>query len=248
MSTSETPPSGSDQPAETEPIPAPAPPAPEAAETMAWPPATATAAAPGGPKPPRSERFRGWLGNLTPLAAGAFAVLLLLVGFGAGALVVHAGQDSNSQQAPFGHRDGFGPGQRGPEGQQGQQRRPGQQGQQGQPGQQGQRNGPGQRQQDPQAPNGAGGAFGGGFGAATAGTIVSVDGSTMTVRTASGANVKVTISSNTAIRITNSGTASDLKAGARVVVVGQNSNGSVAARSVTSGSAIPAPGGSAQPS
>ncbi len=122
-------------------------------------------------------------------------------------------------------------------GQQGQPGQPGRRNQQGQPGQE---SGTGQ-QQNQQGP----GAFAGGFGAATAGTIVSVDGDTMTVRTAAGSTVKVTLSSSTAIRLTNTGAPSDLKAGARVLVLGPNNNGTVAARSVTSGSAIAAPGGSA---
>lgn len=261
MSTPETPSSGGEQPADTEPAQtepaqtepiatqpaAPAPPAPAApepapavatappgSEAMGWPPAAA--AAPSGPGRSRTERFQGWLGGLAPLAVGAFALLLLLVGFGAGALVVHAGQ-GDSKQMPFGRHGGFGPGQRGPGGQQAQPGQPGQRNQQSQPGQ---RNGTGQ-QQNQQGP----GAFAGGFGAATAGTIVSVDGDTMTVRTAAGSTVKVTLSSSTAIRITNSGAPSDLKAGARVLVLGPNTNGTVAARSVTSGSAIATPGGSA---
>ena len=204
--------------------------------------APVAAAVPSGPTRSRTERFHGWLGGLAPLAVGGFALLLLLVGFGAGALVVHAGQ-SDSKQVPFGRHGGFGPGQRGPDGQQAQPGQPGQPGQQGrrnQQGQPGQQSGTGQ-QQNQQGPS----AFAGGFGAATAGTIVSVDGDTMTVRTAAGSTVKVTLSSSTAIRLTNTGAPSDLKAGARVLVLGPNNNGTVVARSVTSGSAIAAPGGSA---
>jgi hypothetical protein len=205
----------------TAPVPAPpppppptpaAPPAAPGSETLAWPPA-----GPHQPRPGRGNRFRRWLGTLTPLSAGLLAVVLLAVGFGAGALVGRHHGAAERRVAP-GLRH-LGPGARpGPPGGPNRQAPPGFGGGTG---------------------RGSGGGFGGGFGgavgSATTGTVASVDGSTMTVRTANGATVTVRISGSTTIRITSNGSVSDLKPGARVIVVGPSSNGSVSARSITTG-------------
>jgi hypothetical protein len=227
MTTPQTPPTSGAEPPEQQTAPAPAPPPPPGP-----PPAVPPAAA--APPPARASRIHGWLGTLTPLSAGLAAFILLVIGFGAGAIVVHS-SDSGSNHAPAGGREGMRSGQFGQPG--------------GQPGQPGQRQRPDRQGTAAGGPSVSGPSVGGpnaargGFGNVTAGTIVSVDGNTMTVRSANGATVKVTISGSTSIRLSQTGSTSDLKAGAPVVVVGPNSDGTVSARSVTSGNGITALGG-----
>lgn len=81
-------------------------------------------------------------------------------------------------------------------------------------------------------PGGAGGA-GSGF---TAGTIVSVDGSTITLKTTDGSTVKVTTKSDTSVTTTSTSKVTDLAAGDTISVVGTTgSDGSVTATRVTEG-------------
>lgn len=80
---------------------------------------------------------------------------------------------------------------------------------------------------------GAGGFAGGGF---TAGTIVSITGSTIVVKTQDGTEKTVTTTDSTKVTKTTASTLADLKAGETVTVIGQaGSNGDVAATSVAEG-------------
>jgi ferric-dicitrate binding protein FerR (iron transport regulator) len=80
---------------------------------------------------------------------------------------------------------------------------------------------------------GGGGAAGGGF---TAGTIESIDGSTITLKLADGSTVKVTSSSATTVTKAATATVSALKAGESITVVGtKDASGNVTATSVSEG-------------
>ncbi|ADJ42313.1 hypothetical protein AMES_0491 [Amycolatopsis mediterranei S699] len=77
-----------------------------------------------------------------------------------------------------------------------------------------------------------GGGYRGGRG--TTGTIDHVDGTTVYVKTAQGADVKVSTSDSTTVGVTQQGKLSDLKPGATVVVQGQaGDDGTVAAQAIT---------------
>jgi hypothetical protein len=87
---------------------------------------------------------------------------------------------------------------------------------------------------------GAGGTGGvaGGFGNFTAGTIQSMDGSTITIKEQDGTVVKVTTSGTTTVTTTTKSSVSKLKSGQTVVVRGaKDSSGSVAATSISEGAA-----------
>lgn len=79
------------------------------------------------------------------------------------------------------------------------------------------------------------GAGVGGFGGrGTAGQVVSLDGSTLTIRDSQGTEVRVTLQGSTAVSRTVPGSAGDLTQGAAVTVAGQRgSDGSVAATAIT---------------
>jgi len=77
-----------------------------------------------------------------------------------------------------------------------------------------------------------GGGFRGGRG--TTGTVDRVDGTTVYVKTAQGADVKVSTSDSTTVGVTQQGKLADLKPGATVVVQGQaGEDGTVAAQAIT---------------
>ncbi|MEV6441946.1 hypothetical protein [Amycolatopsis sp. NPDC051716] len=77
-----------------------------------------------------------------------------------------------------------------------------------------------------------GGGFRGGRG--TTGTVDHVDGTTVYVKTAQGADVKVSTSDSTTVGVTQQGKLADLKPGATVVVQGQaGSDGTVTAQAIT---------------
>jgi hypothetical protein len=77
-----------------------------------------------------------------------------------------------------------------------------------------------------------GGGLRGGRG--TTGTVDHVDGTTVYVKTAQGADVKVSTSDSTTVGVTQQGKLSDLKPGATVVVQGQaGSDGTVTAQAIT---------------
>ncbi|WP_394771723.1 hypothetical protein [Lacisediminihabitans sp.] len=83
------------------------------------------------------------------------------------------------------------------------------------------------------AGGGAGGFAGGGF---TAGTIVSVSGNTIVVKSQDGTEKTVTTTGSTRVTKTTKSTVADLKAGETVTVIGQTgSNGDVTATSVAEG-------------
>ena len=83
------------------------------------------------------------------------------------------------------------------------------------------------------AGQGAAGGFRGGRGGTT-GTVDRVDGSTVYVKTAQGAEVAVSTSDSTTVGLTQPGKLTDLKPGASVVVQGQAAeDGSVAAQAIT---------------
>lgn len=87
-----------------------------------------------------------------------------------------------------------------------------------------------------QAGTGAGQQGGGGFrgGRGTTGTVDHVDGTTVYLKTAQGADVKVSTSDSTTVGVTQPGKLADLKPGATVVVQGQpGSDGTVAAQAIT---------------
>ena len=87
---------------------------------------------------------------------------------------------------------------------------------------------------------GAGGAAGGGAagGGVTSGTVVSVKGDTVVLKTASGSDVTVTTSSTTSVTKSATSSVSALKAGETVTAIGQtDSSGNVTATTVAEGSA-----------
>lgn len=69
----------------------------------------------------------------------------------------------------------------------------------------------------------------------TFGTVVSVDGTTVTVKTQDGKTVKVETSSDTDITVTDKGTVDDLSKGDTVVVNGETDGDKVDAESITEG-------------
>lgn len=69
----------------------------------------------------------------------------------------------------------------------------------------------------------------------TFGTVVSVDGTTVTVKTQDGKTVKVETSSDTDITVTDKGTVDDLAKGDTVVVNGETKDDKVTAESITEG-------------
>jgi len=96
-----------------------------------------------------------------------------------------------------------------------------------------------------------GGAAGGGNGNArggfTAGSIVSNDGSTITIKMNDGSTKFVLYSGSTTIRKSAEGTSADLVAGENVVVTGSaNSDGSITATQIQLGGLPGGPGGGGQ--
>jgi hypothetical protein len=96
-----------------------------------------------------------------------------------------------------------------------------------------------------------GGAAGGGNGNArggfTAGSIVSNDGSTITIKMNDGSTKFVLFSGSTTIRKSAEGTSADLVAGENVVVTGSaNSDGSITATQIQLGGLPGGPGGGGQ--
>jgi hypothetical protein len=96
-----------------------------------------------------------------------------------------------------------------------------------------------------------GGARGGGNGNAgggfTAGSIVSNDGSTITIKMNDGSTKFVLYSGSTTIRKSAEGTSADLVAGENVVVTGSaNSDGSITATQIQLGGLPGGPGGGGQ--
>ncbi|MBP2472632.1 hypothetical protein JOF53_001504 [Crossiella equi] len=81
----------------------------------------------------------------------------------------------------------------------------------------------------PQAPGGGGGARGG-----TVGTVDRVEGDTLYLKTANGTEVRVKISADTPVNLTEPGKVADLKPGDSVSVQGERAqDGSVTARQLT---------------
>jgi hypothetical protein len=79
-----------------------------------------------------------------------------------------------------------------------------------------------------------GSGFRGTGGRGTTGTVDRVDGTTVYVKTAQGADVKVSTSDSTTVGVTQQGKLADLKPGATVVVQGQaGSDGTVTAQAIT---------------
>jgi Domain of unknown function (DUF5666) len=91
----------------------------------------------------------------------------------------------------------------------------------------------------PQAGEGPGtGQLSGNRGGLTAGTITSIDGSTITVKLADGSTVKVTTSDSTAVTKTSKAKVSDLATGDTITVIGQaDSSGNVTATRISEGDA-----------
>ena len=103
-------------------------------------------------------------------------------------------------------------------------------------------------------PGGAG--FAGGPGRGTRGTIASIDGSTLTVKTATG-TAKVTTSSATAVSASSAGSLSSVSAGDHLLVIGSTSGSTVTATSIidrgsaatsTANAGAPGGGGGGAPS
>ena len=102
----------------------------------------------------------------------------------------------------------------------------------------------------PQGPPGGpwpGGATGGSAGQATlgptavAGTVLDVNGDTLTIRTFSGETVSIHVSSTTHVRKSQAGSIEDLAAGASIIVIGQPDGlGGFTAVRVIEGAAAPA--------
>jgi hypothetical protein len=181
---------------------------------------------PAAQSPARKRGIPSWL---TPVLA---IVAALVIGLFGGILI---GQHTapNTQRAGVtrpgggaGGEGGFGGGFGG---------RPG--GGQGQTGQGGQgQTGQGQAGQGQTGQGGAGGGFAGGFGGATAGTIESITGSTMTVKEQDGTVVTVTTTGTTTVTKTDTAKVSDLKSGESIIVLGtKDSSGNVKATTVTEG-------------
>ncbi|WP_328613535.1 hypothetical protein OHS18_33495 [Amycolatopsis sp. NBC_00355] len=79
-----------------------------------------------------------------------------------------------------------------------------------------------------------GGGFRGAGGRGTTGTVDHVDGTTVYVKTAQGADVKVSTSDSTTVGVTQPGKLADLKPGSTVTVQGQaGDDGTVAAQAIT---------------
>lgn len=97
-------------------------------------------------------------------------------------------------------------------------------------------------------PGGAGGGGNGnGRGGFTAGSIVSNDGSTITIKMNDGSTKFVLYSGSTTIRKSAEGTSADLVAGENVVVTGSvNSDGSITATQIQLGGLPGGPGGGGQ--
>ena len=97
--------------------------------------------------------------------------------------------------------------------------------------------------------SGGPGAAGGGRGGATAGTVQSVNGNTITVTDAQGQTKTITLESGTTITKSTTGSASDITTGETIVVRGTaNSDGSTTAQSVSIGNGgFGGPGGGGPP-
>lgn len=74
-----------------------------------------------------------------------------------------------------------------------------------------------------------------GNGPGTVGTVESVSGSTLKVKTQDGTEVTVTLTPDTDIQVTRKGTATDIAKGSTVVVTGTGSGSTVTARTVREG-------------
>jgi Domain of unknown function (DUF5666) len=209
----------SDEP-QVDPVPADAP-APQPAQI----PAVAPSAARSGSSVPLSTVVVG-------------ALLVLVLGFGAGYVVGHRhAVDRFKEARGFAHvgvpwGDGrYGSGMPG-------------QGGYGMPGQ----GGYGMPGQGGYGMGGAAGSSGGGAVGGTAfaptavaGTVTAVDGDTMTIRTLRGETVTVLVSSATQVRTTKPASMSDLSAGAPILVFGQsNGSGGFTAVRVIEGATTPA--------
>jgi hypothetical protein len=161
--------------------------------------------------PPAPAKKRPVSKIVTPILA---LVAALAIGLFGGILIGHNSASADTQtRAGFGQRAG-GFGQEGGTGAQG---------------------GTGQGGTGQGGTGGQGGGFaGGGF---TSGTVVSVDGSTVTIKTTAGKTVKVTTTDNTTVTKTSKSSVSSLKAGETVTAIGQaDSSGDVTARTITEGS------------
>ena len=83
---------------------------------------------------------------------------------------------------------------------------------------------------------GAQGGFGaGGFGGMTAGTIVSISGSSIVLKEANGTTVTVNTTGSTTVTRNTKSTVTSLKAGETIRVSGANSGGTVTATTITEG-------------
>ncbi len=80
-----------------------------------------------------------------------------------------------------------------------------------------------------------GGAPGGGFGVPVTGQVTKVDGSTITLKSASGTTYVVTTSSSTTVTVEKTISLADLTTGEPVVVMGTTSNGVVTATQIRAG-------------
>jgi hypothetical protein len=95
---------------------------------------------------------------------------------------------------------------------------------------------PGIGQNGPGFINGNGNTGGLPNGGVTVGTIMSIDGDTITLEIPNGDTVAVNVDSGTTIQVTEDGSLSDLGTGDTVVVAGSQDGGSIDASSITEGS------------
>ena len=82
---------------------------------------------------------------------------------------------------------------------------------------------------------GGNGADGNGNGVNAFGVVKSVDGSAVTITARDGSTVTVTASSSTTVTRAESASASDLKVGDQITVVGDQSNGTISATQIRQG-------------
>ncbi len=199
-------------------------PSPWTEPTGPVPPAAAPAAPPTAEGQPHAESWpsappkSGVHLPLLTLILGA--VVLLGIGFGAGALVFHKSSTASAANTSFRNNGGFGAGA------------------------------PGQLPGNATGNGGAaGGGAGGGTntrrfaGAGAIGTITKVDGNTVYVKTEAGDTVTVTTSSATTVTKSSKAKVSDLATGEVVIVRGDTSNGTTAATTITASPAGSTPFG-----
>ncbi|MEO6472789.1 MAG: DUF5666 domain-containing protein [Aeromicrobium sp.] len=166
----------------------------------------------GSPKAETLSTWRTAFSGVPRAALAAGSAILIGIGLVGGyAINAVAGEDTRQHRSPFGYERGNAP-------HPGDGRHPGE----------GRFPGGGQGPADRPGPNLAGNA--------TIGTVSSVDGNTITLKTVNGDTVKITASSGTKVTINKTGKVSDLSDGDTVVVQGTKDNdGNVTAKSIDEG-------------